>query len=367
MTAVDGPRRAIVLGGGGVLGFAWMLGALAALEGEADVDARDVDLTVGTSAGSVAAALLGCGLAVDVIARHHQGIPAPEDPSLIFEYRSVTGDAMPPRPGWRPASPRLAVGGMRHPRRVSPLVALTGLLPAGRGTLRPVRDLVAGVAAATGVCAATGAESSWPQRPRPWIVAVDYTTGRRIVFGRQELAAGPDGRPRDVRRASLADAVHASCSIPGWYPPVEIDGVPYIDGGAVSNASVDLLRHIPLDEAYIFAPMASLEPDRPRSTMARLERRIRRSVTRRIVADAAALRSAGVRVCLVTPGPADLAAMGHNLMNPDRRADVFESARETATAQIGQQLAADRGWGRRGAGNAAAAVPGGAGRSGGSA
>ena len=54
-----GKRRGLVLGAGGVLGFAWMIGALSALEQEEGFDARSVEMCVGTSAGSVLAALLG--------------------------------------------------------------------------------------------------------------------------------------------------------------------------------------------------------------------------------------------------------------------------------------------------------------------
>ena len=46
-------RRGLVLGGGGVLGAAWMIGALSALEEHEGVDARHYDYIVGTSAGSV--------------------------------------------------------------------------------------------------------------------------------------------------------------------------------------------------------------------------------------------------------------------------------------------------------------------------
>src|SRR5437764_14880025 len=82
-----GPRRAVVLGGGGVLGFAWMVGALSALEVEAGFDVRDADLLLGTSAGSVIAALLACGTSVDEIRRHHQGTPAPHDPTIAYQYQ----------------------------------------------------------------------------------------------------------------------------------------------------------------------------------------------------------------------------------------------------------------------------------------
>jgi NTE family protein len=126
-----------------------------------------------------------------------------------------------------------------------------------------------------------------------------------------------------------------------------IDGVPYIDGGAVSNTSLDVLRHANVDEVFVFAPMASLEPDHPHSVTARLERRIRRAITRRIVTDAGMLRAQGVKVCVVTPGPADLETMGVNLMNPARRTEVLDGARETSAAQISRQLSSMSGWGGR--------------------
>ncbi len=331
--AAPAPKRALVLGAGGVLGFAWTLGALDAVEELGGFDARDVDIVIGTSAGSVTASLLGCGLSVDAIARHHQGIPAPEDPMISYDYDTATGAALPPRPGLRPAAPGLVLAALRHPRRISPWVALAGLLPTGRGSLRPVHDLVDAVARATGYA------DAWPSRPRPWIVAADYRTGRRIVFGREEWP-NRTGRTRAVRTASLADAVTASCSIPAWYPPQVIDGVPYVDGGSVSNASVDLLRGRKLDEVYVLAPMASVQPDRPRPLIARLERRMRRLVTAHLLDEVAELRARGVRTTVLTPGPDDLAAMGVNLMDSGRRAVVFDTSRETSRAALHRQLRA---------------------------
>jgi NTE family protein len=331
------PRRAIVLGGGGVLGFAWMLGALSALESVAQFDVRDVDTIVGTSAGSVAAALLGCGVPLEAICRHHQGMPAPADPPIAYSYEGATGGALPPRPGWRPGSPQLLRTALRHPRRFSPLVTLAALLPAGRGSLEPVRELVATVARESGFA------DIWPSSPRPWVVAADYRSGRRVVFGRDSF---PPPAPLIIRQATLADAVTASSSIPAWYPPIVIDGVPYIDGGTLSNASVDVLRGAPVDEVYVFAPMASVRADRATTAVGRIERRVRRAITRGILTDVAELRSAGVRVCVVTPEPADLAVLGLNLMNPVRRTEVLETAQATATGQLTRQLSPTAGWGR---------------------
>ncbi|MFN2518998.1 MAG: patatin-like phospholipase family protein, partial [Jatrophihabitantaceae bacterium] len=333
---------------GGVLGFAWMLGALSAVEAVARFDVRDVEIVVGTSAGSVAAGLLGCGIPLDAICRHHQGMPAPADPPIAYDYAGATGGALPPRPGLWPGSPRLVFDGLRHPLRLSPIVTLAGLLPTGRGTLAPLHDLMAGVAQEAGF------SQSWPTRPRPWVVAADYHTGRRVVFGRDSFASprsSGDAKgsrresvsdavavPRIIRRASLADAVTASCSIPAWYPATVIDGVPYIDGGTLSNASVDVLRGSGVEEVYVLAPMASVASDRARTPIGRVERLVRRTITRGILADVAALRSAGARVCVLTPEPADLAVIGLNLMNPARRTEVYETARGTAAAQLARQL-----------------------------
>jgi predicted acylesterase/phospholipase RssA len=47
------PRVGVVLGAGGVLGGAWMAGALAALHTVTGWDPREADWLVGTSAGAV--------------------------------------------------------------------------------------------------------------------------------------------------------------------------------------------------------------------------------------------------------------------------------------------------------------------------
>jgi NTE family protein len=62
------------------------------------------------------------------------------------------------------------------------------------------------------------------------------------------------------------------------------------------------------------------------------------------MSDVARLRAGGARVCLVTPEPADLAAMGVNLMNPARRTEVLETAHHTAAAQLSRQLTSRAGW-----------------------
>jgi NTE family protein len=311
------------------------MGALAALESVGGVDVGESEMVVGTSAGSVVAGLLGCGLSVEVICRHHQGVPVPGDPDLNYDYDGA-GSAFPPLPGVRPGSPQLVLGALRHPRRVSAVAGLAGLAPIGRGSLQPVHDLLAGVAADAGFA------TQWPRRPRPWVVSANYRTGRRTVFGRDTDTDTDLARGQGVRTvgaiATLAEAVTASCSIPGWYPPTVIGGVPYVDGAVVSNASVDVLRGAAVDEVYVLAPMAAVEFDRPRSALGRMERAARRVITRTIQSDVAALQRSGVRVVLLAPELADLSAMENNMMDSSRRVEVLETARETAARQIRARL-----------------------------
>jgi NTE family protein len=125
--------------------------------------------------------------------------------------------------------------------------------------------------------------------------------------------------------------VVASCSIPGWYEPAVIDGHHYVDGGVRSATS---LAHAGLDEVYVLAPLASLTPDRPSRTAERLERRLRRRITRALLREAAVLQARGVRVTLLTPGPEDLAAMGVNVMDTRRRQPVLDIARRTSAATL---------------------------------
>ena len=228
---------------------------------------------------------------------------------IDYDHDRDGGGPLPPRPALRPGSPGLAVRTALRPLRHPPMVRLAGLLPAGRGR----HD-------ALGAAIARVSGDGWATHPGTWVVAMDYDSGRRVAFGR-------DGAPE----ATLADAVTASCSIPGWYAPVEISGRRYVDGGTCSATSLDLLAGQGLDEVLVVAPMASLSYDAPRGA-ARLERGLRRLVTRRLMHEAERVKASGTKVTIVAPGPEDLAAMGANLMDPRRRAAVLETSLRTSAA-----------------------------------
>ena len=319
---VFGPDRArrgrtgLVLGAGGVLGAAWMTGALAGLSDRLPCAAADVDLIVGTSAGSVLAAALRCRAPFEEMVAWQRG----QATGLLRESAALAAHdgPLPPLPRWRFGSVSLAWAALITPYRVPPWVAASAWLPHGRGQHAALRSLVTGLQVASG-----GPPSSWWADGRTWIAAVDYDTGQRVLFGR-------DGAPA----ASLPDAVVASCSIPGWYEPAVIGGRRYVDGGVRSMTSLDVLAGSDVQDIYVLAPMASTEPDHPLRPHLQMERRLRQVLTVVLVRQAKALAARGKRVTVLTPGPRDLAAMGINLMDPRRRQAVMELSFRTSAEAL---------------------------------
>jgi len=309
------PRVGLVLGAGGVLGAAWTAGALVALQERLGRPLGELDLVVGTSAGSIMAAALRCGVGVADIVEHQRGAQLVDLPHLS----DLDQDAgpLPPLPRLRIGSPRLLARTALAPHKVRPWVAASALVLQGRGQLQALGVLV------DALMTLDGPGRDWPQRGETWIMAVDYESGRRIAFGR----SGAPG-------ASLADAVVASCSIPGWYEPKIIDGRRYVDGGICSGTSLDLLSRADLDEAYVLAPMASYALDNPRSPAARLERVFRRIITLGLTREVRKVEAKGTTVTVLTPGPEDLAAIGANLMNPASRRQVLETSLRTSAVAV---------------------------------
>jgi NTE family protein len=62
-----GGERALVLGGGGAAGNAWLIGVIAGLF-DAGLDVTEADLIIGTSAGSTAAVLITSATPTELLA-----------------------------------------------------------------------------------------------------------------------------------------------------------------------------------------------------------------------------------------------------------------------------------------------------------
>lgn len=308
-------RRGLVLGGGGVLGGAWAIGALNALRQVHGFEPRDCEVIVGTSAGSVLAALLGAGATAAELAAHERGEKVTSGPIAGFRWdiEAVTGGPRPGRPKMQPGSASLMRSGLTRFRQLPPTAVLSAFLPTGGKSLHRIAHLVE---AFTPI-------GEWSSHPNVWVVAMDYDSGRRVAFGQPTAPPAP-----------LSAAVQASCSIPAWYSPVEINGRRYVDGGAWSATSADLLAGMGLDEVYVVAPMVSFSMDRPDQFLARLERTWRVQVTKRCLSEVEKVRAGGTDVTVLGPGAQDLAAIGGNLMDFEKRTLVLETSIHTSVQAL---------------------------------
>ncbi|MEV5838577.1 patatin-like phospholipase family protein [Nocardia sp. NPDC052112] len=300
-------RRGLAIGCGGTLGFAWIVAALDAAREVLDWDPREADVLLGTSAGAETVTLLGSGIGVDGLVAMQRGTST--NPILLAHMRAEPG-RFPPLP--RPRLGELALG-LRAPATGQRLLtAGSGLLPIGGGDASWLQNLAERL----------NPGRSWVSHPATWLVSMDYATGERVPFG--SPAAPP---------AILGEALRASWAVPGWFPPVSIAGRRFIDGGAGSTASVDLLAAQQLDEVLVLAPMASVAAVPATGPGHFLERQLRNRMSTQLAAEVAMLRAAGTRVLVIGATAADLAVMGPNFMDGRRRLETFEhSLRSTRQA-----------------------------------
>ncbi|WP_394837531.1 patatin-like phospholipase family protein [Pendulispora rubella] len=286
-------RRGLVLGAGGVVGYAWTVCALRRLETETGWDPRKADLLMGTSAGSILATALAAGVSTsDLLESLRKSV-----------HRGVAPDArdhLPPTPRWRPLSLPMVRAGLR--REIPIHAAMVGLLPEGRGDssalARSIDRLVP--------------EGRWVEHPNCLVVAVDCESGKRVAFGRDE-------------HTSSREAVRASCAVPGWYAPIAIGGRRYMDGGAVSATSLDLVAHEALDEVYVISPMTSTRYVRASSIGEFFERGLRHVMSAALEREVRPCERAGKRVLRIEPTAPELALMGANFMDPRRRASMLDA------------------------------------------
>ena len=318
-------RVGLVLGAGGVVGASWLIGALDALESRTGWKAADAEIIVGTSAGSVIGTLTASGLPPALMAAYAGGesiegleTPAGLDADLVAQLAGDDGEAgaefrlkraLPPI---GPGSWRMAFSTLRKPLRHAPSTLLSGWLPRGVVSTDPISEIVDKFV-----------PGPWPEHPGLWIVACDYISGRRTVFGREDA---PD--------AHIRDAVAASCAIPAFYHPVRIGKRRYIDGGVCSVSNADLLSGRDLDAVVVLNPMSSQADIGARGPAGRLAAALRSSAGRRLGHEVRKLREEGTEVLVLQPTADDLAVMGTNLMSRGRRQEVTEQATTSVAREL---------------------------------
>jgi len=179
------PRRkthkiALVLGGGGLKGFAH-IGVFRALQ-EMGIEPTVVS---GTSIGALIGAAYCRGMDISEMA----------DRARALKRRDLF---------------RLNRMGFLLERQHAPAIYLE----------EPLREVVKSVAT----------EKRFDQLKKTLLVnTVDITRGTQVVWGLPGL-----------RHVNVADAVYASCALPGFYPPGNVDGRLCVDGGVIDNLPVTI-------------------------------------------------------------------------------------------------------------------------------
>jgi NTE family protein len=295
MSTAPSSARALVLGGGGSAGNAWLIGVIAGLA-DAGLDVTEADLIIGTSAGSTAAAQVTSAGPARLLA----GILSAAPPQRTGPVGSGGG--------------RVPAGTVAdHMRRTSEIIAAAAdpadmrrRLGAAALEMDAASD-GAGQARWRATVAARLPSQRWPERPVQ-IVAVDARTGEPVVFDRHS-------------GVGLVDAIAASCSGPGA-PPYRIGDSRYIDGGyRRSSENADL--------AAGYGRVLVLSPLGGRSR-APLEWGMH------LAAQADELRARGSRVETVLPDSDSRDAFGTNMMDPSTRPPAARAGFRQGKALAGQ-------------------------------
>src|SRR3984957_13223308 len=276
--------HALVLGGGGVAGIAWMTGLLAGLA-EAGQDVGGADMVIGTSAGANVAAQLGSGLPLEELYAR-QVEPARQSMELmaVIDWAKFAADL----------EPYLAGAG-------TPAEQLRNF---GRFALDadtvPEPDRIA-------VIESRLPSREWPVTPTR-LTAVDCVSGELAVF---DASSG----------VSLVDAVAASSAVPGIWPPVTIAGRRYMDGGVRSSDNADLAAGA--ERIFVISPLGM---DSPLPTPLPL----RQVLT--------SLKDGGAAVTLISPDEASMAAIGTNALDPATRVPAATAGRAPRPAGLPPSL-----------------------------
>ena len=270
------PRRALVLGGGGATGVAWLVGMI---QGFAD---GGIDLR--TASHEELGNVPGLANGADPADMEQQVLDT--DPALTTEAMAALDfteilslfAAWEAMPDASPASCQ-TVGAMALAAKTMPAARFRELLD-------PAID------------------AQWPKGAFA-CTAVDADSGEFIV-----LNAATD--------VLLADAIASSICVPGIFPPVEVNGKRLVDGGLRSGTNADLAAGY--DRVIVLAPIGSRSDG------------MDVGANRLALAEIEALESAGSVCTLVFPDDTANEVIGIDRMNSAISAAVIAEGRRHGAA-----------------------------------
>ena len=282
-------ERALVLGGGGAAGNAWLIGVIAGLV-DAGLDVTEADLIIGTSAGSTAAAQITSATPTELLAALLAApSPHPTGPAESPGGRGFVGSAT------------------DHLERTNRIIAAAEDVAdmrrrIGAAALRMEAAANVSVQARwRATVAARLPSQAWPDRSLQ-MVAIDARTGEPVVFDRH---SGVD----------LVDAVAASCA--GGFAYGIGDGW-FIDGGyRRSSENADLAAGC--RRVLVLSPLGG-RTRHPREWGTNLALQVEE------------LSAGGSRVETVLPDSSALEAFGYTMMDLSRRAPAARAGYDQGRA-----------------------------------
>ena len=247
-----GTKAALILGGGGITGGMYELGALSAMD-DFIVSGRksgEFDLYVGISAGSILAAFLANGISVDemcsaVLGEGNQGFLLRREDI----YELPIGNLF--RFLGRSFSQFVSV--VRHIRKSGQPVTLLNILailqqflPAGFFSNANLEQYVART------LSGEGRTNDFRTVRKPLaIVATEVDTGERWIFG--------EGGRKDI---PISKAIQASTAIPVFFEPVLIEERYFVDGAAERVGHLDIPAAAGADLIVMLNPIVPIYNDR---------------------------------------------------------------------------------------------------------
>ncbi|MDP9482431.1 MAG: patatin-like phospholipase family protein [Chloroflexota bacterium] len=270
--------RALVLAGGGLVGIGWEVGVLLGLRASGAWP-DSWDRIVGTSAGSVVGATLGTSDGLERLAatdwlNYGQELAtymAGLDPAAVARIDALWFGT----PFGPDQAPCAEIGRLAR-------AAVTGSPERFEGAIGPILP-----------------DRDWPAALK--VTAIDAEDGSLRLF---DAGSG----------IALVKAVAASCSVPGVFPPVEIDGRLYIDGGVRSGSGLDL--------AAGFRSVVGIAP-------------VREDLhgEDQLVAETAVISAAGTRVVLIRPTAGPEVVLPTDSLDAGRLPDAVKAGRAAGIAQ----------------------------------
>jgi NTE family protein len=336
-------RTALVLGGGGVTGGVYEIGALRALDLLAvNRTINEFDVYVGTSAGSFVASLAANGVTPEEMMRVvNRQVPSP------FHDMNMSTLLSPKYGAWIKA-------GALMPLRAA------GLARTVVGNLRSfsLMDIAIGLAEGLppGIYSGSGIESYLrevlgedPDRTDDfreldnalYLAATDLDTCERIVFGTEDWDDVP-----------ISKAASASTSLPMVYSPIEIKGRQLIDGGIRSTTNVDIAVEAGARFVIVVNPLVPFVNDFQKMIPTMLGTRVRRVSDMgfpQIGYQAFKLlahqrlheavrhweeKYPGVDIILIEPDPNDELMFDTNIMNFTKRVEIARHGFESVTLKL---------------------------------